>query len=61
MAVTAVIKGRQLIITADLGEPTESGSGKSLVVASTHGNATFPDVKIAGKPLTVGLNAYIKK
>ncbi len=36
-----------------------SGSGKSLVVASTNGNFTT-DVKVDGKPLIVGLNAYVK-
>ena len=36
-----------------------SASGKTLVVASTRGNAVT-DVLVDGKPVTIGLNAYIK-
>jgi hypothetical protein len=60
MAVTAKIEGTKLIITADLEEPTPSASGKTLVVVSTRGNKPT-DVMIDGKPLIIGLNAYIKK
>jgi hypothetical protein len=41
-------------------KPTPSASGKTLVVASSHGNQTTTAV-INGKPVVVGLNAYIKK
>lgn len=55
------IKGKDLVITIPMNaEPTESKSGKSLVVASTNGNATT-DVKVKGKSLVIGLNAYIPK
>ena len=60
MAVTAKIEGNKLIITADLEAPTPSASGKTLVVASTRGNKPT-DVMINGKPVIIGLNAYIKK
>ena len=50
----------KLVIVIDLQEPTPSASGKTLVVASTHGNVTT-DCVVNGKPLVIGLNAYIKK
>jgi len=49
-----------MTIIIDLQEPAPSASGKTLVVASTHGNITT-DTMIQGKPVTIGLNAYIKK
>ena len=54
------IEGQFLIIKMPLNpEPTLSASGKSRVVASSHGNqATTATVN--GKPVTVGVNAYIK-
>jgi len=58
MAITAKVDGNRLIITADLETPTPSKSGKTLVVCSTRGNMKT-DVLIDGKPLTIGLNAYI--
>jgi len=54
------IKGKELIITVEMQTPTPSASGKSLVIASSHGNQTTT-AKIDGKPVIVGLNAYIKK
>ena len=56
------LKGNDLVITipANLTDPSPSASGKSLVVASTQGNVTLPDVQVKGKNLTIGLNAYIK-
>jgi hypothetical protein len=55
----AEIKGNDLIITIPMQEPTPSASGKTLVIASTHGNMTTT-LMVKGKPVTVGLNAYIK-
>ena len=52
------VKNKQLIITIDMQKPTPSASGKTLVVATTHGNAVT-EVLVDGKPLTVGVNAYI--
>ena len=56
----AEIVGKNLVITVPLSDPTPSASGKTLVVASTHGNKEFPDAKVNGKPVIIGLNAYIK-
>jgi len=53
------IKDGNLIITIPLQTPTPSASGKTLVVASTHGNTTTA-VQVNGRPVIVGLNAYIK-
>lgn len=60
MAITTKREGNKLIITADLETPTPSASGKTLVVASSRGNKET-DVTIEGKPVIIGLNAYIKK
>lgn len=57
-AVTAKVDGPNLVITIPMQPPTPSASGKSLVVASTYGNATTACL-VNGKPLKIGLNAYI--
>ena len=54
------IENGKLIISIELQIPTPSASGKTLVVATTHGNVTT-DCIIDGKPVVIGLNAYIKK
>jgi len=54
------IEDGKLIISIDLQEPTPSASGKTLVVATTHGNVVTECV-INGKPVVIGLNAYIEK
>lgn len=54
------IKGNELIITVEMQKPTPSASGKTLVVASSHGNQTTTAM-VDGKTVVVGLNAYIKK
>ena len=59
MALKAEIKDNKLLIEIDLEKPTPSSSGKTLVVASTHGNIVT-SAKVDDKPLTIGLNAYIK-
>jgi len=59
MAMKVEIKDNELYIEIDLEEPTPSASGKTLVVASTHGN-TVTAAQVNGKPVTIGLNAYIK-
>jgi hypothetical protein len=53
------IKDNKLHIEIDLETPTPSASGKTLVVASTHGNMVT-NAMIDGKPVIIGLNAYIK-
>lgn len=60
MAMTVEIKNCKLCIEIDLETPTPSSSGKTLVVASTRGNAVTTAM-VDGKPITIGLNAYIKK
>ena len=59
MAMKVEIRDNKLCIEIDLEKPTPSSSGKTLVVASTRGN-TVTDVKVDGKPVIIGLNAYIK-
>lgn len=54
------IENGKLIISIELQTPTPSSSGKTLVVASTHGNTPTRCI-IDGKPVIIGLNAYIKK
>jgi hypothetical protein len=54
------MKDGNLIITMPMQQPTPSASGKTLVVASTHGNQKT-GVEIEGKEVIVGLNAYIKR
>ncbi len=60
MAIETKIEGNKLIITCDLEKPTPSASGKTLVVVSTRGNIKTSCI-IDGKPLVIGLNAYIYK
>jgi hypothetical protein len=54
------VSGKTLTIEIEMQEPPQrSASGKTLVVASSHGNqATTATVQ--GKPVVVGLNAYIR-
>ncbi len=59
MAMNVEIRDNKLCIEIDLEEPKLSASGKSLVVASTRGN-TVSSAEIDGKPIVIGLNAYIK-
>jgi len=59
MAMKVEIRDNKLFIEIDLEEPKPSASGKTLVVASTRGNAVTT-AKINDKPVVVGLNAYIK-
>ncbi len=54
------IKDNNMVITIPMGTPTPSASGKTLVVASTRGNV-ITDAMIDGKPVVVGVNAYIKR
>jgi len=54
------IEDGKLIIVIELQKPTPSASGKTLVVATTHGN-TPTECMIDGKNIIIGLNAYIRK
>jgi hypothetical protein len=55
------IKDGKLIIEIPLNNPpSPSASGKTLVVASSRGNVQTNAI-VDGKPVTVGVNAYISK
>lgn len=60
MQATIDKKAKTLTITVPLNDkPVPSQSGKTLVVASSHGNMATAAI-VDGKPVIVGLNAYIK-
>jgi hypothetical protein len=54
----ATIKNNVLVVEVPLQTPTPSKSGKTKVVATSSGNCQTTAV-VDGKPVTVGLNAYI--
>jgi hypothetical protein len=59
--MTAKFVGNKLVIEIPLNAvPVPSTSGKTLVVASTHGNKVT-DARVEGRNVVVGLNAYIPK
>lgn len=61
MAFSVTLEGDELVIRVPMNEkPEKSTSGKTLVVASTHGNKET-DVVVEGKKVVVGVNAYIPK
>ena len=54
------VKGDNLIITIPMNKkPAVSASGKTLQVASSHGN-TPTATQVDNSPLIVGVNAYIR-
>jgi hypothetical protein len=57
--MTATIANNILTIEIPLEKPRPSASGKTLVVATSGGNITTT-AQVNGKPVTIGLNAYIK-
>jgi len=61
MKITINEKEKKMIIEIDLQTPAPSKSGKTLVIASTHGNVQVVDATISEKPVTIGINAYIQK
>ena len=59
--VKATIENGELVIRLPLNKtPVISTSGKSLVVASSHGNQKT-DAVINGQSVVVGVNAYIAR
>jgi hypothetical protein len=54
---SAKIDGKDLVIRIRMQHAEESGSGKSMVVATTRGNRET-DTIVDGKRLFVGVNAY---
>lgn len=59
MAMTAEIKDNKLCIEIDLKKTNTIRIRQNLVVASTRGNAAT-EAMVDGKPVTIGLNPYIK-
>ena len=59
MKVT-IEKGELVIRVPVNKDLPESKTGKTLLVASSHGNKST-EAKVNGKNITVGLNAYISK
>ena len=64
MSIKAEIKGngKNKVLHLEIpmnDHPVPSASGKTLVVASSYGNQTT-SCEVNGKPLTVGVNAYIR-
>ena len=55
----ATIKDNVLHLEIPLHAPRPSATGKTLTVASTQGNQPT-EALIDGKPVIVGVNAYIK-
>lgn len=59
MAFSAQVQGDELVIRVPLSpKPERSTSGKTLVVASTHGNKET-EIVVQGKKVVIGVNAYI--
>ena len=57
----ARIEGNVLFIEIEIDSPImPSASGKTLVVASSHGNIVS-SAMVDGKPVIIGLNAYVKR
>lgn len=55
------IKDRIMFIELPLNEsPKLSATGKTYVVATTHGNVQA-NVEVEGKPVIIGINAYIRR
>ena len=55
----AKIENGKLVITIPMQAPQRSASGKTLVIASSHGNQPTA-AQVNGKPVIIGLNAYIR-
>lgn len=61
MEVTIEGKGSEkvLVVRIPMQKPTPSASGKTKVVATSHGNQET-DAEVDGHSVVVGLNAYIR-
>lgn len=59
MSMKVTVEKSELVIRIPLQKPTKSASGKTLVVATSHGNQQT-EAKVDGKLVTVGVNAYIR-
>lgn len=57
----AVIENGELVIRIPVNAPLEnSKTGKTFVVASSHGNIQT-DLEVEGQQVVIGVNAYIRK
>jgi hypothetical protein len=56
----ARIEDGHLLVRIPLETPRESSTGKTLIVASTGGNVVTT-ARYDGKPIVLGLNAFIRK
>jgi hypothetical protein len=57
--LTASIQDGYLVIRVPMNPaPVRSATGKTMVVASSHGNKET-EVQVQGQPVFVGVNAYI--
>lgn len=56
----ATVENGMLVVRIPMTTPTPSASGKTLSVASSGGNKATT-VQVNGKPVIVGINAYIKR
>jgi hypothetical protein len=55
------VEGRELVIRIEMEDlPKPSASGKTMVVASSHGNVNT-GVMVGDSEVIVGVNAYIKR
>lgn len=58
--LTASIEDGFLVIKVPMNPtPVRSATGKTLVVASSHGNRET-ECEVEGRPVIVGVNAYIR-
>lgn len=58
--VKATIEGNDLVIRLPMNNPPErSATGKTLVLASSHGNQPT-ELQIDGQTVMIGVNAYYK-
>ncbi len=59
--LVANIIDSKLVIELPVNDPlVPSKSGKSMIVASSHGNQKT-DAEVDGKQIIIGLNAYVRK
>ena len=58
-SMNATIEQGELVIRIPMGTPTRSNSGKTMIVASTHG-AVATGALVDGQAVIVNLNAWIK-
>lgn len=58
MTDVRIVNGK-LVIEMDLDKPHPSASGKTMIVATTSGNIVT-SATVQGRPVILGLNAYIK-